>query len=222
MGNFFFLLYKIQSKQLRKLIVYLVRKLENDEFYSTTLRRIYNKYLFVDIGMYTGRYLFNSIDPHTTIGRYCSIAYGVRIINHNHPIDWRSTHPFFFNSNLSFSKIDHTKYIPITIGHDVWIGHNAIITPNVTKIGTGSIVAAGAVVTKDIPPYAIVVGNPARIVRYRFPQKVIDFLLTSKWWEKSINEIHQHEFDSFQQNYVEFLKQNGMVSSPELESIIKE
>jgi acetyltransferase-like isoleucine patch superfamily enzyme len=84
---------------------------------------------------------------------------------------------------------DLSESEPLKIGNDVWCGVNSIILPNVREIGDGAVVAAGAVVNIDIPPYAIVAGNPARIVRYRFEKEVVDELLESKWWEKSIEEI---------------------------------
>jgi acetyltransferase-like isoleucine patch superfamily enzyme len=76
-----------------------------------------------------------------------------------------------------------------TIGNDVFIGHNAIVTNRVSSIGDGAYIAAGSVVTKDVPPYALVAGNPARIVRYRFSREVIEGLLQECWWERSIDEL---------------------------------
>jgi len=88
------------------------------------------------------------------------------------------------------------EYTPIKIGNDVWIGYNSIILPKVSIIADGAVIGAGAVVHEDIPPYAVVTGCPARIVRYRFPQEIIEKLLASKWWEKDIEEIRPniHEF----------------------------
>ena len=89
----------------------------------------------------------------------------------------QSTHAFFFNPYFKYCTEDNLESIPLTVGNDVWIGHNAIIMPNVKSIGDGAVIAAGSVVNKDIPAYAVVVGNPARIVRYRFSKEKIEELL---------------------------------------------
>ena len=89
------------------------------------------------------------------------------------------------------------KRTELTIGNDVWIGHNAIILSGVSSIGDGAVIGAGAVLYKDVPPYAVVLGNPARVVRYRFSAEKIEELLESKWWEKSIDELLP-EIESFQ------------------------
>jgi len=163
----------------------------DEEFYSQVLRRIFTTYHKVEIGLYThgGCFQPNVIDPHTKIGRYCSIASGVMVFNQNHPLDFKSTHGFFFNPGFGICNEYLAKFIPLEIGNDVWIGSRAIIMPNVRKIGDGAVVAAGAVVNKDVPPYAIVCGNPARIARYRFSKAKIAELLASRWWEKSIEEL---------------------------------
>jgi virginiamycin A acetyltransferase len=118
------------------------------------------------------------------------------MINRDHAIGFKSTHAFFHVSIFKLCDSDLVEYLPLEVGNDVWVGHNAIILPHVKKIGDGAVIAAGAVVNKDVPPYGIVVGNPARLVRYRFSQKVVDELLTSRWWEKSLEEIKSclHEF----------------------------
>ena len=104
-------------------------------------------------------------------------------------MEFKSTHGLFFNPDLGVAKSDPIRYVPLEIGHDVWIGHNTIILPRVRSIGTGAVVGAGSVVNKDIPPYAVVCGCPARIIRYRFSQGTIRGLLASRWWEKSLEEI---------------------------------
>jgi acetyltransferase-like isoleucine patch superfamily enzyme len=107
-------------------------------------------------------------------------------------MELKSTHAFFFNPALGVCKEDLVAYTPLEIGNDVWIGHGAIIHPHVRRIGDGAVIGAGAVVNKDVPPYAVVTGNPSRIVRYRFSKKVIEELLASRWWEKSIGELKPH------------------------------
>lgn len=137
---------------------------------------------------------FDSFVQHTFIGNYCSIAHGVKIGLGAHPTDQFSTSPLFYRNRNPFAiKINELPYSflenkIINIGHDVWVGANAIIMDGVT-IGNGAIVAAGAVVTKDIPAYAIVGGIPSKIIRYRFDHQRINQLEKSQWWYFKPNEI---------------------------------
>ncbi len=195
-------IYNIKKARLRKLIIKIVNRAEGGEFYSETLRKIFSKYHGVEIGMYTHGGCFNigQFDKFTTVGRYCSIARTATTWNRNHPLHFKSTHAFFFNPALGYCKEEPVKYIPLSIGNDVWIGHNAVILPQAKSISDGAVIAAGAVVNKDIPPYAVVVGNPARIVRYRFSKETIEKLLSDRWWEKSIEKI-KHDFSSFTINH---------------------
>lgn len=195
-GEILFMLFGLSYKTVKKrflvnLVIKIILYLEGGECHSITLRRIFSHYLKVDVGLYSIGGCFNifNIHPYTTVGRYCSIASTACVFNRNHPLEFKSTHAYFFNPLFGYCKNDLIEFIPLKIGHDVWIGHNAIIMPIVKEIGTGSVIAAGAVVNKDIPPYAIVAGNPARIVRYRFSPETIQKLLASRWWEKSIEEI---------------------------------
>jgi acetyltransferase-like isoleucine patch superfamily enzyme len=196
LASLLFHLYKIPSLRLRHLILYLVPKLEGGPFYSKTLRRIFREFDRVDVGLYThgGCFTPGAIDRETTIGRYCSIASGVRILTINHPLDFKSTHAFFFNPKLGYCGKELVEYNPISVGNDVWMGHNSIVMPNVKQIGDGAVIAAGAVVNKDVPPFAVVVGNPARVVRFRFPPDVIGQLLVERWWDKPIEELDLNEY----------------------------
>lgn len=122
-----------------------------------------------------------------SIGRYCSIADKVEILlGGNHRTDWASTYPFAALPGLwpSARGLDgyHASRGDVRIGHDVWLGSGAIVLSGVT-VGHGAVVAAHAVVTKDVPPYAIVGGNPARVIRYRFDEATIAALLDVAWWD---------------------------------------
>ena len=105
-----------------------------------------------------------------------------------HPTDMISTHPAFYANNKAFETYADRMYcdeLPnIEIGNDVWIGSKSTVLGNI-RIGDGAVVAYGSVVTKDVPPYAIVGGVPARIIKYRFDKEIIDRLLEIKWWELS-------------------------------------
>ncbi len=195
LGNMLYYLYAIQNGRLRKLIIKIIRRLEKGNIYSINLRKIYSKYYNVEIGMYTigGCFNISQFDRYTKIGRYCSIAMTASVMNRNHPLNYKSTHPFFFNPQLNYCEKDTIEYIPLEIGNDVWLGHLSIIMPNVRSIGDGAVVAAGAVVNKDVPPYAVVVGNPARVVRYRFSKETIEKLLLEKWWDKDISELKNNK-----------------------------
>lgn len=125
---------------------------------------------------------------NTDIGSFCSLASGIHIGLAEHPTSWISTSPVFQDvRNSSVKKKFARKPLPeskrTTIDHDVWIGTNAIIKKGV-HVGTGAVIASGAVVTKDVEPYAIVGGCPAKLIRYRFDKNMIERLLNSKWWEK--------------------------------------
>lgn len=139
--------------------------------------------------------------PDTVIGKYTSIAGGCKIGPSEHPINFLSTHGFqyqkrflgFANENNIYDVNDLTK--PCIIGNDVWIGQDAIIKAGV-KIGHGAIVGMGSIVTKDVAPYAIVVGNPAKIIRYRFDEATISRLLNSEWWNLPEQFLRTLPFDN--------------------------
>lgn len=138
----------------------------------------------------------NVLIQNATIGNYCSIASEVIVGLGNHPLNLFSTATIFYKSkntlNIKLLDKDYEfdEYKPIIIENDVWIGTRAIIMDGIT-IGTGAVIAAGAVVTKDVPPYAIVAGVPAKILKYRFDANQIERLLESKWWEMQPHEANE-------------------------------
>ena len=192
-------LYGTKSVRIRGFVRWLILRTEGGEYYSTTLRECFRKYHGVEIGMYSHGGCFRSgqIDRHTKIGRYCSIATTARTHNRNHPLERKSTHAFFFNPRLGYCEKDSVEHIPLEIGNDVWIGHNAIVMPNVRVISDGAVIAAGAVVNKDVPPYGVVVGNPGRVVRFRFSPEVIRKLQAEKWWDKPVGELMANRQEYF-------------------------
>lgn len=130
----------------------------------------------------------NSSINNCTIGKYCSIATNVFVGIGNHPTDHVSTHPSFYSNTLPIVKtyVSNNKfkfYEPVVIGNDVWVGQNVLILDGI-KIGNGAIIAAGAVVTKNVAPYEIVGGVPAKNIRYRFSPDVIERLEKLSWWDR--------------------------------------
>jgi len=143
------------------------------------------------------------IYPNIYIGSFCSIGRGVEIGLAQHPIQWLSTHSFQYSKGWfpklekydferKYRQLDHKQ---CNIGSDVWIGNGAKILSGV-PIGHGAIVAAGAVVVKDVPPYAIVGGVPAKLIKYRFDDDVIKKLLKLKWWNLSFTRLKELPFDN--------------------------
>lgn len=127
-----------------------------------------------------------------TIGAYCSFADGVQIfLGGEHRVDWVTTYPFstFWQAAKGIAGHPRSKG-DVSIGNDVWIATEAVILSGV-KIGDGAVIGARAVVTRDVPPYAIVAGNPASVVKMRFDDETVARLLAIKWWEWDSHRIEQ-------------------------------
>lgn len=155
-------------------------------------------------------YSHSPVNPYLKVGRYCSISWGLTVVGPRHPVEWGTTSNIVFDRNASnikkfiedssiagFKTGDPRKLekpFPI-IGNDVWIGQNVTLNRGVT-IGDGAIVAAFSVVTKDIPPYTIVGGNPARIIKMRFSNSTIESLLENPWWALNPEVVASLPMDS--------------------------
>jgi chloramphenicol O-acetyltransferase type B len=129
------------------------------------------------------------------IGKFCSIGSGATFImcgNQGHKHDWITTYPFFYTPDLNENALDgFEKKGDTIVGNDVWIGTEAMIMPGI-KIGDGAVIASRAVVTKNVEPYTIVAGNPAKEIKKRFSQEEIQMLLEIKWWDLDINIIKKY------------------------------
>lgn len=150
---------------------------------------------------YTGQ--FTTI-MHSTIEKFCSISWGVTIGGGEHDYKKITTHDFLYNTNnhLNNGVVGYQRFSKATeIGNDVWIGTNSTICRGVC-IGDGAVIGANSVVTKNVPPYAIVAGCPARIVKYRFNNTIIERLLNLRWWDFPDNKIKEN-FSLFLENDIE-------------------
>jgi acetyltransferase-like isoleucine patch superfamily enzyme len=133
-----------------------------------------------------------------TIGAYCAIGARTSINPFSHPIDWLSTNEFQYHPSSfdwveeyrDFERLPRTPdmYRNVTVGNDVWTGHHVHIMGGVT-VGDGAVIAAGSVVTRDLPPYAIAAGVPATVKRLRFAEATIERLLKLKWWDLELSEL---------------------------------
>ncbi|KGQ69731.1 hypothetical protein OA57_08775 [Chelonobacter oris] len=159
---------------------------------------------------------------NTEVGRYCSIAGGLKVLGVRHPYEWLTTSSstydrfsLFFKQYCLDNNIEAKYYRRptnesisgrkdgIIIDHDVWIGANVVLKSNI-HIGTGAVIAANAVVTKDVPPYAIVGGNPAKLIKYRFNNVQIERLLESQWWRYAFPDIQQLDITDIERFLSEF------------------
>ncbi|TYC49150.1 CatB-related O-acetyltransferase [Rhodobacterales bacterium] len=144
------------------------------------------------------RYLFDPVGDRLKIGRYCALAQGTTFIMNgaNHAMTGFSTYPFHifgegWEDEFDISTIfDHLRGDTI-VEHDVWFGTNSTVMPGVT-ICTGAIIGAHAVVASDVPPFAVVVGNPGRVVKLRFDEETIERLLDIAWWDWPADKVARH------------------------------
>ena len=140
-------------------------------------------------------YLRSVFLPGSKIGRYCSIASRVSFVGGRHPYEWATTSLFTYGNNVAI--YDEREYPAVkrpvkpekvTVGHDVWIGENVVLSRNIS-IGHGAVIAGGSVVVKDVQPYEIVGGNPARHIKFRFPEAIRNLLLESSWWRFHLKDF---------------------------------
>jgi virginiamycin A acetyltransferase len=136
-------------------------------------------------------YLFEFMQDKLIIGKFCQFATGVRFVMNgsNHAMDGFSTYPFkVFGKSWAAASMNVVSKGDTEIGNDVWIGNSATLMQGV-KIGHGAIIGTNALVTKDVEPYTIVGGNPAKVIRKRFDDNTIDFLLQLAWWDWPMDKI---------------------------------
>ncbi len=177
--------------RVSRILLGLAQRLEGGPMRSATARRMMSQFHGVEIGAYSYGECFDPalIPPGVVIGRYVSIARGVRFFLQNHPLDRLSTHPFFYEATPGIAVTNNLPPGRLEIGHDVWIGCNVIVTPGCRRIGNGAVIGAGSIVTKNVPNFAVMAGNPARQIRTRFNPEVVERLQRESWWELSVDEV---------------------------------
>ncbi len=203
-----YLLY-VTFKKNRLLKKYKKKSLLIENFASINNSEI-GKYIYLGSGVKLNNSVIgdhsyvnsNTIINNTVIGKFCSIASYVKFGLGSHPTHLISTHPSFYSNKHVFKtfadKMYFTKDNKITVGNDVWIGESVTIMGGVT-IGDGAIIATGAIVTKDVTPYEVVGGVPAKHIKFRFDEKLIEQIRITKWWDK--------DEKWFEENYKLFLDQ---------------
>ena len=189
--------YRINNTRIQRFLEKRIAALSGGYYYSTVIRELYKELhgLVIGYGTYGGCWNNSALwGRGIKIGRYCSFAGDIYIGTGNHPMDIFTTHPITYDTWRAGAN---GKYTPprdhlcgIMIGNGVWVGQNAIILAGCKTIGNGAVIGAGSVVTHDVPPYAIVVGNPAKILRYRLTAEQIEKVEASKWWELDKDELN--------------------------------
>lgn len=182
-------LYPHLPGRLASLARRTMSRLEGGEMLSVSLRQTMRNHHGLEVGLHS----YGCFDPARfsgcVIGRYVSIGPGVRVFRRNHPTDRISLHPYFYNTRLGFTEAETVPPLPLTISDDVWIGANALLLPGCSRIGRGAVIGAGAVVTRDVPDYAVAAGNPARVIRSRLPADVQHVIQDSRWWMESRDRL---------------------------------
>ena len=183
-----------QFRRLRSVCRKLCDRFEGSLMHSATWRDILRLHHDVLIGRYSyGAILKPGVLPAgTRVGAYCSVGSELIVRRRDHPLDSPFLHPLFYRSALGFVQHDTIPLNtdnPLTIGHDVWIGDRVTILGGCKTIGNGAVIAAGAVVTRDVAPYTVVGGVPARLIRRRLDDRMIATLEASRWWDKDIGTL---------------------------------
>jgi virginiamycin A acetyltransferase len=150
---------------------------------SASMRRLMSKVHGVNIGAHSyGCFDPVRFPPGINVGRYVSIGPNVTAYRRNHPLDRLSLHPYFYQPALGASAGSDVETAGLEIAAGAWIGANVLLLPGCRRVGRGAVVAAGAVLTKDVPDYAVVGGSPARMIRYRFDPQGIASAEATAWW----------------------------------------
>ncbi|MFC6400564.1 CatB-related O-acetyltransferase [Mammaliicoccus sciuri] len=174
----------------------------------------------------------NSALPiNSIVGRYCSIASNVGRMQGNHPMDRFTTSMITYDGKVSafidyhedfennFGKVNNPEQnlMPLVIGNDVWIGQDVRFVSKGVSVGNGAIIAGGSIVTKDVPPYSIVGGVPAKVIKYRFPEKIIEKLEEIKWWQYGYGDFQGIQPDESIESFIYKLEE--LVANKKIEPL---
>lgn len=151
---------------------------------------VHAKTVIGDHTLINGKIIIKGNEP-VEFGKYCAVGDGVRIISSNHLVTYPNMQ-ITLHDKCGFKKIAADNKGTIHIGNGVWIGDSVIILPGI-NVGSGAVIGAGSVVTKDVPPFSIVAGVPGKVIRKRFSDDVITALLDIKWWDWSIEQIKRNK-----------------------------
>ncbi|MDD4556197.1 MAG: CatB-related O-acetyltransferase [Alphaproteobacteria bacterium] len=199
--NFLKRIYSSETKVNKKIIHFLFFRIKLKK--KRNLRDLYRPPLEK-----LGKFYYSAPDifirsPETEIGNFCSLGMRVILGHGEHPLSFLSTSPYFYSNKLRYKKTENAIYDefeasePIKIGNDVWVGDDVYIKSGI-KVGDGAVIGTKSLVTKDVPPYAIVVGCPARVLKFRFDENTIEKLLKLKWWDLEDEIIKSLPYDDVQ------------------------
>ena len=182
------------SSMTRRILVRALFALEGGAMRSGTVRRIMAEVHGLEVGAHS----YGCFDPvrfptGTQIGRYVSVGPGVSAFRRNHPTDRLSMHPYFYHPSYGAEVVADVPTQPLSIEAGSWLGAHVMILPGCRRIGQGAVVAAGAVLTRDVPDYAVVGGNPARLIRYRFEAADIAAAQATRWWRRRPSRLRESQ-----------------------------
>lgn len=192
LGPLFFHIYRL--RQLRSFVQRFCNRVEGGLMFSGTWRRILSHYHEVEVRAYSYGDVLQpgTLPPGTKVGRYCSVGKDLIVRRRDHPVERMIMHPAFYNHHIGLltdDTIPADADNPLHIGNDVWIGDRVTILSGCRTIGNGAVIAAGAVVTRDVQAYAVVGGVPARQIRMRFDPARVAEIEASAWWNCSLPEL---------------------------------
>lgn len=201
---YYFFNYLVVLIMRRNVYIHISSEVKHPYMLTSPCKIGRNSYLAGSLGRYS--YMGRNCAMNANVGSFCSIADNVKTVEGMHPLNFVSTSPAFYSTKgqtgdffakkeefEEVSLLDTYPKVSVVIEDDVWIGENVLIRGGVT-IGTGACIAMGAVVTKDVPPYAIVGGCPAKIIRKRFSEDECQVLLNSKWWLRDKKWLQDNAF----------------------------
>lgn len=179
-----------KNKLSRLLARLLLKSPGSNEMTSVLLRKLFYDGYNIEVGLYSyGCFDRERFNPNMKVGRYCSFSQSCRRVNANHPTYSLSMSPYLYNPKFGIVDRETVDRSFCTIEDDVWVGHNVIILPSVTKIGRGAVIAAGTVVTKNVAPYDIIAGSPGKVIKKRFSNETIAKIEKSEWWKLDVEHL---------------------------------